>query len=751
MKNRSEAFLPGLVLVSLLVGCAPSRQPIQPDIYQLEANEARDLVAAGRHESAARLYVQLIARATEPARNHFRYLAAESFYRAGRIEAARKQADATKIRKLSPTARSLLTLLYGNIFLAQGQPEKTLARLRSLWLSDMAGDLRLDYHRQQAKALSMTAKHLESAQHYILAEGLTRDANQIAQGHDAIIEELSAASIDSLQQSTDFKPKTLRGWVALTLILRRPSGQAEFNKQTLDWKLTFPNHPANASETVTRLGNAIRKKDQGQSAGAETRSLDPSFEFAEYMRRAKISALLGNQVASARNYILAETLSSEPAKTNQIQSEIVDQLSKLSRTKLLRMQTDPADTLSGWMALTLILKESHLDQLELDQQLQAWALKYPGHPANVQQFGSDSRPDQGGSDRNDAIGVILPLSGPYQKAGEAIRQGILIARRYNQDSVPVRFYNSDLTESSKLYRHIADEGASMVIGPLNKKALAELVTDNRLTIPVLALNQIPDLSAHNLYQFGLNPEDEVEQVVNRAWFKGYHRALVLAPANEQGQRLTSFFSKRWSQLGGDIIRSQTYSPKVTEYGSPVKQLLGIKEDPEAQDSDTPYPELEEGRIRTDFIFLIATPSQARLIKSMLDYFNAGKLTVYSTSKVYSGHENPVEDRDLSGLIFCDIPWLFESKTLAGDAPSLDTVLENWLGPATHFIRLTALGFDAYNLLPHLPRLQSDRNESYSGVTGGLSLTANKQVHRQLVCAEFKNGRPVLQRLSPTLH
>jgi outer membrane PBP1 activator LpoA protein len=344
--------------------------------------------------------------------------------------------------------------------------------------------------------------------------------------------------------------------------------------------------------------------------------------------------------------------------------------------------------------------------------------------------------------------VILPLSGPYQKAGEAIRQGILIARRYNQDSVRVRFYNSDLTNSSKLYRHVVDEGASMVIGPLNKKTLAELVTDNLLTIPVLALNQIPDFSAKNLYQFGLNPEDEVEQVVNRAWFRGYHRALVLAPDNEQGQRLARVFSKRWSQLGGDIIHSETYSTKVTEYGPPVRRLLGIKEDPEARDSETPYPELEEVRIRTDFIFLVATPPQARLIKSMLNYFNVGKLTVYSTSKVYSGHQNPIEDRDLSGLVFCDIPWLFESETL--DAPSLGTVLENWPRPATHFIRLTALGFDAYNLLPHLPRLQSDRNESYSGVTGSLSLTANRHVRRKLVCAEFKNGYPVLQRLSPAL-
>ena len=154
MKNRSEAFLPSLLLISILVGCVPSRQSIQPDIYQLEASEARDLVAAGRHASAARLYVQLVARAAEPARNHFRYLAAESFYRADQIEAAQKHADAVKTRKLSPTARSLLTLLYGNIFLAQGQPEKTLAQLRSLWLSDMAGDLRLDYHRQKAKALS---------------------------------------------------------------------------------------------------------------------------------------------------------------------------------------------------------------------------------------------------------------------------------------------------------------------------------------------------------------------------------------------------------------------------------------------------------------------------------------------------------------------------------------------------------------------------------------------------------------------
>ena len=53
----------------------------------------------------------------------------------------------------------------------------------------------------------------------------------------------------------------------------------------------------------------------------------------------------------------------------------------------------------------------------------------------------------------------------------------------------------------------------------------------------------------------------------------------------------------------------------------------------------------------------------------------------------------------------------------------------------------AMGIDAYRILPHLARLESDENETLDGKTGILHLDRSGRVHRQLVWAEMKRGKP----------
>jgi len=58
-----------------------------------------------------------------------------------------------------------------------------------------------------------------------------------------------------------------------------------------------------------------------------------------------------------------------------------------------------------------------------------------------------------------------------------------------------------------------------------------------------------------------------------------------------------------------------------------------------------------------------------------------------------------------------------------------------------YLRLIALGADAYHLAFHTKELISRSGETYSGLTGALSLSAGGRIRRQLYCAQFSQGIP----------
>ncbi|TNF34465.1 MAG: hypothetical protein EP315_07155, partial [Gammaproteobacteria bacterium] len=61
----------------------------------------------------------------------------------------------------------------------------------------------------------------------------------------------------------------------------------------------------------------------------------------------------------------------------------------------------------------------------------------------------------------------------------------------------------------------------------------------------------------------------------------------------------------------------------------------------------------------------------------------------------------------------------------------------------NYTRLFALGTDAYNMLPFMTRLREKSYERFSGQTGNLYLDPFNRVHRELLWAQFDNGRPQL--------
>jgi hypothetical protein len=141
----------------------------------------------------------------------------------------------------------------------------------------------------------------------------------------------------------------------------------------------------------------------------------------------------------------------------------------------------------------------------------------------------------------------------------------------------------------------------------------------------------------------------------------------------------------------------------------------------------------------DMIFMAAFSRQGRLLRPQLRFHRASDIPVYATSHVYTGTPQPNMDRDMNDVKFSDMPWTLLHE---GNNAQLKTKIEKlWPNTSKRYMRLYALGIDAFNVLPELNRMRRNRFSSYQGETGLLYLDVNNRLLRRLVWAQFVSGRP----------
>ena len=470
--------------------------------------------------------------------------------------------------------------------------------------------------------------------------------------------------------------------------------------------------------------------------------------------RAEAYAMTGNHLESVRERVILEKRLTDPTIIRRNHHEIWQTLSQLSDTALLTMRTSPPpDELSGWLELGHLYKSSLNNQALMEQQLQAWLHNYPMHPASDQFITELILFQEIQLDRPRHLALLLPLSGNFAAPAKAVRDGFLAAY-YNRDnarySPEIRIYDTtdDVAIGLEVYQKAISDGANFIVGPLHKPLVEALALLEQITVPTLALNywSDPGMKANNFYQFGLLPEDEARQVAERAWLDGHSNALILAPEGEWGDRMASTFHEHWLQLDGHAIETQRYQPSVHDFAEPVIQLLNIDESRQRKRELQQLTGLDikfEPRRRqdVDFIYLAAFPNQARQIRPQLKFYYASQIPVYSSSHIFSGEQNTTLDRDMDGIIFSDMPWVLTN----GEDHQLNWKLftDTWRSNAIPFKRLYAMGIDAYRLISYLGQMRDDPQAHLSAETGKLYLDEANRIHRQLMWATFRSGRPQL--------
>ena len=505
-------------------------------------------------------------------------------------------------------------------------------------------------------------------------------------------------------------------------------------------------------------------------------ALTPSQQLQAKSLLADINAASGYALKAIKARVELEPLLETSAAKLDNDRQIWRILSAMPTSTLNQTTTDDK-RIQAWLELARIMRgfttKGQTNVSNVEDAVLNWETHYPEQPIN-HEFVSNLMNDYiATTEKVKKIAILLPQQGKFADAARTIKNGLLSAY-YADNHSPSRpvlqFYDTadDTVAFSALLQRAISEGATNVIGPLNKNLINKLLLQHNLPVPVLALNysENDQQQAENLFQFGLAPEDEARQVAELAIKQGKHKAVILRPDNEWGNRLQTVFSQTFTSLGGTIINTQDYATSSADYSRPIRRLFNLDQSARRHRrienllgrslKFTPYR-----RQDVDMIFMAATYRAARGIMPALKFYRAGNLPVYATSSVYTGSIDVNRDADLNGLVFCDMPWVLENTSSGGlltkNRQTLKQIFKrNWPDQQA-YTRLFALGIDAYHLIFNLEYLHDNDFARFPGATGNLQLGPFNRIIRTLLWAKFINGKAVYIKptikldITPALH
>ncbi|MGY0635684.1 MAG: penicillin-binding protein activator [Paraglaciecola chathamensis] len=362
-------------------------------------------------------------------------------------------------------------------------------------------------------------------------------------------------------------------------------------------------------------------------------------------------------------------------------------------------------------------------------------------------------------------------------------------------NVELQFFDSALKTPEELKALVAD--FDVIIGPLLKEKIAKLITLLPEDKSVLALNRIdsivsnmpashlvdsnlsladsaentaasepsplqvqsqqdadpsdaiPQNKAPEVYYFSLAPEDEAIQLAKHIHTLGFRHPIVLAADTSTTQRMSEAFVKQWQHNA----QQQDYVAPATgtftdskNMRKLVSELLDVAQSRQRVRqiellTTTEVYAVERNRRDVDAIILFANPEQTELlnpiIESSLSPFAAREISVFASSRSYTLELTKNSIRDLRNLTFIDMPWMMPNNpwpALAKDVRAL------WPQSQDNLLRLFALGYDAYNLVPKLRHLKLLPIASVQGLSGDLSISADGEIHRVLPWAKVAQDR-----------
>ncbi|HCX87177.1 MAG TPA: hypothetical protein DG761_04065 [Gammaproteobacteria bacterium] len=452
-------------------------------------------------------------------------------------------------------------------------------------------------------------------------------------------------------------------------------------------------------------------------------------------------------LALIRNLSLED---STPEHIDALLQSAFDRLSRLSTDQLdlLRLNPDIVYEDAGWIDLARLYGRTGWNLEGLRQELDGWLAEYPAHRATT--IARRLRPETCSLAEPSTVALLLPMTSSFSKAASAFHDGYLSLYETDNPSarpiIELYDFGEDLEAVGNIYRQAVAAGSDLVIGPLGRDAVFKLVAESKLLVPTLLLGSDDSRSRPNALILDLSRRVEAQSLVTHARSRGLQHALILYSLSKVHKAAADTAATAWQERGGIIAGRAGLNPQVSDYSAILSRLLGLTQSQQRAEAlqsilADQVPVTAPPRIRQDLdvIFLFTDQATARLLKPQIDFHHAGRLPVYSQNTIFSGKADVVNDLDLEGVLFSDMPWLVRQTGRFERAPADSIAATDYQHSAIG--RLFALGMDAYRLTCHISKRQDQPDWQYAGASGLLSISGDGQIKRLPDWATFNKGSP----------
>ncbi|EMM3428161.1 penicillin-binding protein activator [Klebsiella aerogenes] len=692
LRSKPARCLPVLLATLLFAGCGTHTQDQSTAFMQ------------GTSQANSSFYLQQMQQSTNDSKTNWQLLAIRALLQEGKKQQAIDLYNQLPSNLNSTQAREQ-SLLAVEVKLVQGDYQGAKALLSKLDPLSFEKNQQPRYWQAQIDA-SQGQPSLSLLRALIAQQPLLSQAKQKQQNIDATWKALTAMTpqqANALVINAD--ENVLQGWLDLQRMwFDNRNDPAMLKAGVKDWQIRYPQNPG-AQMLPTALVNMQNYKPastnkialllplNGQAA-IFGRTIQQGFEAAKNGAPAVQGSAVPAQVAQAANV----------AGNNDVVSPSLAEVGDLTATG---SQADPVQAPAETQA--------------------APAAKPAAAPLPAPVAATPA-----------AQPTAQPVSAPAAQPQPAV------ATTANP-AAELKIYDTTRQPMSQLLAQVQQDGATIVVGPLLKENVEEVMKSNT-SLNVLALNQPGKVENRpNLCYFALSPEDEARDAARHIHDQGKQTPLLLVPRGALGDRVVSAFADEWLKLGGGTVLQQRLGSTaelksgvngggISLTGSPVSTLPSSVDSSLGSPGDVPVS--SGGSI--DAAYIVATPEQIGYIKPLIAMRNGSQsnVTLYASSRSAQGTSGPDFRLEMEGLQYSEIPML------AGSNPALMQQALSAVRNDYSLARLYAMGADAWSLANHFAQMRQSPGYELNGNTGDLTATPDCVINRKLSWLKYQQGQIV---------
>lgn len=324
-----------------------------------------------------------------------------------------------------------------------------------------------------------------------------------------------------------------------------------------------------------------------------------------------------------------------------------------------------------------------------------------------------------------SIGLLLPLSGPYDKYGQAVLDGAMLAvKTLREKQLPVELITydtrADNVTAARQALTLSEAKVDVIVGPLLSSVAATVAavlshSDIPLLVPAATQAGFTELSP-TCYQMSPNILTIARGLAQYAVrYRAMTTLAVLSPTGPDELIMAEAFENEVRRLGARLVAIERFRSGETDFGSYIRDLKNALAGPDPDSifyvtlgGDTLRP--GEMPVSIDGLFIPAAENDLFQLLPQLDF--------YRVSGVFLGTDEWDREKIIKlGESVLDDNVIYSTHKAMAQSPGFDLFASLWDAQyGSEPDRLGALGFDAVTIAGEACRQSpEDPNEYIRGL------------------------------------